>query len=143
MTRFTIAALCLLTAAHAQTIVGPAAGSTALTLPASTPATVSDSWLTLTPGGITYTANPNPNARIATITAAGVPYPIVQISTTRAYTPWGAIPANYITSLTNLTAPGALATNADSDLFFVHTPHPPRPQALLRRPPRHRHRRHR
>ena len=54
MTRLMIAALCLLTAAHAQTIVGPAAGSTALTLPASTPATVSDSWLTVTPGAVAY-----------------------------------------------------------------------------------------
>jgi sugar lactone lactonase YvrE len=122
MTRLTIAALCLLTAAHAQTIVGPAAGSTVLTLPASTPATVSDSWLTVTPGAIAYTANPNPNARIATVTAAGVKYPIVQASATGILTPWGPLGYGNIRTIAGLALSGFSGDNGPAATAQLDSP---------------------
>ena len=122
MTRLTIAALCLLTAAHAQTIVGPAAGSTVLTLPASTPATVSDSWLTVTPGAVTYTANPNPNARIATVTAAGVKYPIVQASATGILTPWGPLGYGNIRTIAGLALSGFSGDNGPAVTAQLDSP---------------------
>ena len=122
MTRLTIAALCLLTAAHAQTIVGPAAGSTVLTLPASTPATVSDSWLTVTPGAVTYTANPNPNARIATVTAAGVKYTIVQASATGILTPWGPLGYGNIRTIAGLALSGFSGDNGPAVTAQLDSP---------------------
>jgi streptogramin lyase len=122
MTRLTIAALCLITAAHAQTIVGPAAGSTVLTLPASTPATVSDSWLTVTPGAIAYTANPNPNARIATVTAAGVKYPIVQASATGILTPWGPLGYGNIRTIAGLALSGFSGDNGPAVTAQLDSP---------------------
>jgi sugar lactone lactonase YvrE len=126
MTRLTVAVLCLLAAAHAQTIVGPNAGSTVLSIPLSTATTASDSWLTIVPGpqsqAIAYTANPNPNARIATVTAAGVKYPIVQASATGILTPWGPLGYGNIRTIAGVALTGFSGDNGPAAAARLDNP---------------------
>ena len=132
MTRLTIAALCLLTAAHAQTpsvapvIVGPNAGATLLPVSLQTATSASDSWLTIVPGpqsqGVAYTANPNSNARIATVTAAGVKYPIVQASATGVLTPWGPLGYGNIRTIAGVALSGYSGDNGPAASAQVDAP---------------------
>jgi streptogramin lyase len=126
------------TVSPSTTTVNAAIGNGTFTLTQTTAAAwtaaSSAAWLTVSPptgsGSQTFTynftANPNPEARMATITVADRAFALLQRGTTGLYTPWSTIAPGQIVSLDGypgsfLNAPMSVAVDGNGDVYIADT----------------------
>jgi sugar lactone lactonase YvrE len=115
-------------------VVAAAAGSGtfALTITAGIAwqAASSASWLTVSPAigsgsatlTYTFTANPQANARIATINVAGVAFGVTQTSVSGSYVPWGQSGYGSLYLLPGVTEANGMAVDSNGDVLFSQFP---------------------